>query len=63
MSTTYVPRAFGGTLILTVASPSASTVPAVACLVTFRDGESRVTFRDGETRVTFRDGVVNVGGR
>ena len=50
MTIIYVPRVFGGTLILTVTTQT-SIVPNAQVVVTFRDGEARVTYRDGQVQV------------
>ena len=63
MSQIFVPRTFGGTLILTVAPPPASVVPTVVIIATFRDGQVNATCRDGSGQATFRDGIVTAGGR
>lgn len=63
MTTLYVPRVFGGTLILTVAPPPASPVPTLTVTATFRDGQQEATYRDGTQEATHRDGTANTGGR
>lgn len=59
----YVPRVFGGTLILNAAPPPPSTIPNAVVLITFRDGEVQAKFRDGEVKAMFRDGQVIAGDR
>lgn len=61
MPVIYVPRLFGGTLIINT-GPTSPT-PVVSVLVTFRDGETQVKFRDGKVQAQFRDGKVQVGSR
>lgn len=57
MTTIYVPRVFGGTLILTVTPPPPSNLATVLVVATFRDGNEAAGFRDGEAQATFRDGT------
>lgn len=64
MSTTvYIPRVFGGTIILQVAPPPASTIPTLIVPATFRSGEVSATYRNGEQQAIYRDGQVQAGGR
>jgi hypothetical protein len=65
MAVIYVPRAFGGTLILTV-TPAAPSVPPLVVPAIFRSGgvvafyrsgEEDAEFRNGEEGATFRNGV------
>lgn len=60
MPVTYIPRAFGGTLILVTTSTSSQNVQVVT---TFRDGNTQARYRDGKAQTTFRDGVVQIGAR
>lgn len=61
--TIYVPRVFGGTLIITVGPPPPSVLPVLVVTATFRDGKTTVVHRDGKTTATHRDGIVTTGGR
>jgi hypothetical protein len=45
MSIIYVPRVFGGTLILTITPPSAP-LPTVFIVATFEDGIIQADFED-----------------
>lgn len=64
MSTTiFVPRAGGSTLILTIAPPPASPVPALQVTAVFRSGQVEATYRDGEQTATHRSGQITAGGR
>lgn len=64
MSTTLsIPRALGGTLILTIAPPPPSTVPTLHVTAVFRSGLVEATYRDGRQTATYRDGAVTAGGR
>lgn len=45
--TIYVPRVFGGTLILTITPPPSTPIPTIFIIANFRDGNIRATFRDG----------------
>ncbi len=50
----YIPRAFGGTLIYTLSSPSSPL--SVLAVVNFRDGDTVVPFRSGNATAQFRSG-------
>lgn len=57
-----VPRAFGGTLLITY-TPSTSPVPTLQVTAVFRSGQVEATYRSGEQTATYRDGTVTAGGR
>ena len=59
----FVPRVGGGTLILTVSPPPASTLPTLIVPAVFRSGEQQATYRSGEQQATHRNGEVQAGGR
>lgn len=61
MSNIYVPRSFGGTLILGPAP--ISVIPTLIVIATFRDGEIKSQHRDGQKQAQYRDGNVQTGGR
>lgn len=54
MTTIYVIRTFGGTLILHPGPPT--PLPTLFIVANFRDGNEDATFRNGNTLATFRDG-------
>lgn len=59
----FVPRVWGGTLILTIAPPPPSTIPTLMVPAAFRSGEVQATYRNGEQQATSRNGQVQSGGR
>lgn len=63
MPVKYVPRTFGGTLILNIAPAPPSTLPTLVVVARFRDGTQQATYRDGKHDAAYRDGVVTSGGR
>lgn len=56
MATTYVPRAFGGTLVLNVTPPI--TVPGASVTWVTRDGKVTWKARDGQVSWLARDGQI-----
>jgi hypothetical protein len=62
MPVTYVPRVFGGTIILTT-SGSAGVANPLSVNAYGRDGKVTATARDGKVTATARDGLVIGQGR
>ena len=62
MAVIYVPRVFGGTLILN-STPPAGPVPTLVVPATFRSGMVAAAFRDGEQGALYRDGEQSAGFR
>lgn len=60
--TIYVPRVFGGTIILTI-GPVVGPVPTLVVPASFRSGVVSASFRDGEQEALYRDGSQGAGFR
>ncbi len=54
----YVPRTFGGLLIITVTPPPTSTVPNLEVMALFRSGGACASYRDGAQEAPYRDGTL-----
>lgn len=54
--TIFVPRVWGGTLILTAAPPPVSALPTLVVVATFRSGEQTAMCRSGEQGASYRAG-------
>lgn len=62
MSVIYVPRTFGGCLILTVTAP-VGPVPTLIVPAYFRSGLATASYRDGSLEATYRDGTADAAYR
>jgi len=62
MGITYIPRVFGGTIII-ITGPVTVPVPTLLIAAIFRDGNITAPYRDGKQPAQYRDGQVVAGGR
>jgi hypothetical protein len=56
MTVIYVPRVFGGTLILTI-TPLSTPLPTVFVIADFVDGNIQADFNDGNIQANFEGDV------
>jgi len=55
MGITYIPRVFGGTVII-ITGPVVVPVPTLLIAATFRDGGMVASYRDGKQPASYRNG-------
>jgi hypothetical protein len=56
MTTIYVPRSTGGTLILTITTTQVA-LPTFPVTAIFRSGSTNATYREGTVQASYRDGT------